>query len=97
MRRKLTTATAALVLGLACALAQTPTFTIVQAVPAAQPVSSAPAAPVPAATASVSALKLLQELKAANDAIIAKQGAILLRLDEMEKAAEQIKIYSKRT
>jgi hypothetical protein len=42
-------------------------------------------------------LKALQEMKAANDEILRKQAATLQQLDEMEKAAEQIKVYSKRS
>jgi hypothetical protein len=42
------------------------------------------------------ALKMLQELKAANEETLRKQAATLEQLDEMEKQAEQIKIYTKR-
>jgi hypothetical protein len=35
-------------------------------------------------------------MKTANDEILKRQAATLLQLEEMEKAAEQIKIYSKR-
>jgi biopolymer transport protein ExbD len=42
------------------------------------------------------ALKMLQEMKAANEETLRKQAATLEQLDELEKAAEQIKIYSKR-
>jgi biopolymer transport protein ExbD len=42
------------------------------------------------------ALKMLQETKAANEETLRKQAATLEQLDELEKAAEQIKIYSKR-
>jgi len=42
------------------------------------------------------ALKMLQEMKAVNEETLRKQAATLEQLDELEKAAEQIKIYSKR-
>ena len=35
-------------------------------------------------------------MKSANDEILKKQTATLLQLDELQKAAEQLKIYSKR-
>ncbi len=97
MRCKFFLAALALSLGLASSQAQTPAFTIVQAASAnGQPAIAQPTAPV-APTSSDSALKLLQEMKAANEAILAKQAETLLRLEEIEKAAEQIKVYSKRT
>lgn len=97
MLHKLTLAALSLIVCLASAPAQTPAFTIVQVAPTiGQPATSAPSAPAPPANAE-SALKLLQEMKAANEAILAKQTETLLRLEEIEKAAEQIKIYSKRT
>jgi hypothetical protein len=43
------------------------------------------------------AVKLLQEMKAANEETLRKQTATLQQLDELEKAADQIKIYTKRT
>ena len=41
-------------------------------------------------------LKALQALKAANDEILKQQEATLLKLDEIEKAANELRIYSKR-
>lgn len=86
----------ALTLCLASVQAQTPAFTIVQAAPANSQPATVVAAPAPSANIE-SPLKVLQEMKAANDAMLAKQAQTLLRLDELEKAAEQIKIFSKRT
>ena len=45
----------------------------------------------------LAAVKLLQEMKAANDEILAKQAATLTQLDELQKAADQIRIYTKRS
>ena len=64
------------------------------------------ATPVPArtsgsATATTdtnrgSILERLQQMQAVNDATIKKQEAALATLDELQKAAEEIKIFSKR-
>jgi hypothetical protein len=48
------------------------------------------------AAGKAAVLKTLQEMKAANDELIRKQTATLQQLDEMEKAAAEIKIYTKR-
>ena len=52
--------------------------------------SQAPAAPQ-------SPAQILQAMKAKNQEIIEKQTATLLKLDELEKEAEQIKVLAKRT
>lgn len=78
------------------AYAQSPAPIIVQAQPA--PAAVAPAAqPSPAVDDSVqSAITLLQEVRATNEETLKKQQAVLERLDELQKAAEQMKIYAKR-
>jgi hypothetical protein len=43
-----------------------------------------------------SILKFLLEMKAANDATLKTQAAQLATLDDLQKAAEEIKIFSKR-
>lgn len=43
-----------------------------------------------------STVQLLQEMQATNDATIKKQEAALATLDELQRAAEEIKIFSKR-
>ena len=68
-------------------------------VPAASPAApaTAPANP-PAASAGVaSAIKTLEAIKAANDETLRKQQATLQALEAVEKDAEQIKIFSKRS
>ena len=78
-------------MALAVARAQTPAPVIVQsAAPAAAPAAQAPAA------GNAAALQLLDALKAANAETLKKQEATLLQLDELQKAADQIKIYTKR-
>ena len=61
--------------------------------------------PAPVATAAATvdtvsmpaALKLLQEMKAANAETLKKQEATLQQLEELQKAAEEIKVFSKRS
>ena len=78
--------------------AQSPMPVIV--VPAVTPaIKSAPAAPAPSEK-SVSlqvALKMLQEIKATNEETLRKQTATLEQLDELEKAADAIRLLSKRS
>jgi hypothetical protein len=82
---------------LACTLpAQSPVPVIVPAATSAADASKGPAGPDNAASLQA-ALKVLQEMKAANEETLRKQEATLAQLDELEKAAEQIKIYTKRS
>ena len=69
--------------------------------PAQNPAVPAPATTVaPAATdpaaAPKSPLQFLQTMKAQNAALIERQNALLLKLDELHKEASQIKFLSKR-
>lgn len=43
------------------------------------------------------AIKLLQEMKTVNEDTLNKQQAMLERLDALQKAADQLKIFSHRT
>jgi len=85
-----------LAFGLACWLpAQSPVPVIV---PAATPAVTAKAPPPPATADSAPAvLKMLQEMKAANEETLRKQAATLEQLAELEKLADQIKILTKRS
>ena len=67
-------------------------------VPAATPAVKSAQAPAPSQTSdsAPAILTMLQEMKAANEETLRKQAATLQQLDELEKTAEQIKIYSKR-
>jgi hypothetical protein len=49
-----------------------------------------------AAGSAQNALKALQAMKAANEEILKQQAATLLKLDEIEKAAQEIRIFTKR-
>jgi hypothetical protein len=77
--------------------AQSPAPVIIQAVSPRGPAPAATAAPAPASVAGANAtLQDLQEMQATNAATIKKQEAALQTLDSLQKAAEEIKIYSKR-
>ena len=68
-------------------------------VPAASPVAATVQQPAAAPSNSVNiqgALRMLQEMKATNEDTLRKQEATLQQLDELEKAADQLKIYTKR-
>jgi len=75
--------------------AQSPVPVVVPAVTPASTVTS-PATPDTAA-GSTQTVKELQAIKAANDEILKQQAATLLKLDEIEKAANEIRIYTKRS
>lgn len=78
--------------------AQSPTPIVVQAATSA-PAPAPAAARTPMATDSgdnEAQARLLRQMKAANDELLKKQKATLQRLDEIEKAAEQLKVFSKR-
>ncbi len=82
----------------ASALAQNPAPPVVQSAtsaPGANAVPMAGGAAQPSSTAAI--LQMLQQIKAANEETLRKQAATLQQLDELEKAAEQIKIYTKRS
>ena len=49
------------------------------------------------AAAPQTPLQILQAMKAKNEDLIGKQTATLQKLDELEKEAEQLKIFGKRT
>ena len=75
---------------------QSPAPVVVQALAPAQPAAASSTAPAAGTVPVASVLKHLQEVKAANDEVLKKQAATLQQLDEMEKSAEQIKVYTKR-
>jgi hypothetical protein len=68
-------------------------------VPAMTPATTAkgPAAPSNVAGSTQAALNAFQAMKAANDEILKQQAATLVKLDEMEKAANEIRIHTKRS
>jgi hypothetical protein len=76
--------------------AQTPAPIVVQAVNPSATTSQSPVAAGVTTTSTQTTLKALQAIKAANDEILKQQAATLQKLDEMEKAANEIRIYTKR-
>jgi hypothetical protein len=67
-------------------------------VPAMTPVTTAknPVTPAITAGSTETTLKALQAIKATNTEILKQQEATLQKLDELEKAAQEIRIYTKR-
>src|SRR5689334_15655472 len=69
-------------------------------VPAASQVTAAPGAAVapvaPNSETLQATLKMLQAMKDKNAETLQKQEAALQRLDELQQAAEQLRIYAKR-
>jgi len=79
------------------AKAQSPAPIIVPAASAAPVSSSISTTPLTQDSGSLeAALKSLQEIKATNEETLKKQQAALQHLDELQEAAEQMKIFSKR-
>lgn len=79
--------------------AQSPTPIIVQAAtaPALTSASAASKMTGPVDAQSIlAAIKLLEQIKAGNDEVLAKQKAALEKLDELREAADQLRIFAKR-
>ena len=77
--------------------AQAPVAAAPQAAAPAAAVAGVTAVPAPAQPANPAVLQGLQQAKATNDAILAKQAATLQQLQELEKAADQMRILSTRS
>ena len=75
--------------------AQSPSPIVVPAMTPATNTHSAASAGVTTASTQAT-LKVLQAMKAANEEILKQQAATLQKLDEVEKAANDIRIYTKR-
>jgi len=86
---------AALWIGAVKAQQPTPQMVIVQPAGTTAAATPAPAAAV-SETAIDSAIKALEQVKATNEATLKKQEEMLQQLDELQKAAEQLKIFAKR-
>ena len=74
----------------------TPPLIVVQAANAPAP-TPAPATSAQDAGSVAAVSKTLQGIKAANDETLKKQEAALQQLEELQKAAEQIKIFAHRS
>jgi hypothetical protein len=75
--------------------AQTPMPVVVPAMTPAKTAQS-PVTTAVTTAATQTLLKALQAMKTANDEILKQQTATLEKLDEMEKTAQELRIYSKR-
>ncbi len=78
------------------AKAQSPTPIVVQAASPANVSSTAAPAPATDSDSLPLTIKMLQEMKAANEEMVKKQTATLQQLDDVQKAADELKIFSKR-
>jgi hypothetical protein len=76
--------------------AQSPAPIVVQAATATPAAPAAPKSVAKDADANEAAIKMLLQIKAANEEILKKQQDALQRLDEIQKEAEQLKVFSKR-
>jgi hypothetical protein len=76
--------------------AQSPAPIIVQAASPGTATSNT-AAMIPVTSSIPDAIKLLEQLKAANDEVLAKQKATLEQLDELQQAADELRTFSKRS
>ena len=84
-----------LALAFSAVKAQSPAPIIVQpasAIPARSTLSTS----VPAVSSVSDAIKLLEQIKAANEEVLAKQKAALEKLDQRQDAADQLRIFAKR-
>jgi len=84
---------------LGAASAQSPAPIIVQAAnpPTNATLTSAKPAAAPVDAQSIpAAIKQLEQIKANNDEVLAKQKAALEKLDELQDAADQLRIFAKR-
>jgi len=95
IKTSLFSALAAVILAFGTINAQSPV--IVQAADATPQIPAAPAAaPATAASDAKTMLQSLQAMQILNEATIKKQEAALATLEELQKAAEELKIFSKR-
>ena len=76
------------------ALAQTPV--IVQPANQTVPAQTTKAQAAPDDAEVLAAIKSLEEMKAANDEMLKKQQATLDALDQLQKDADQLRIFAKR-
>jgi hypothetical protein len=83
------------VIAFAALKAQSPAPIVVQAASTMSPKAATNTAAV-AASSVPDAIKTLEQVKAANDEVLAKQKAALERLDELQEAADQLRIFAKR-
>jgi 3-deoxy-D-arabino-heptulosonate 7-phosphate (DAHP) synthase len=76
--------------------AQSPAPIIVQPANAAAAKSTSSTAAAAAVSSIPDAIKALEQVKAGNAEVLAKQKAALEKLDELQDAADQLRIFTKR-
>jgi len=97
MRRQLFFISIFAAMSIFVAKAQSPAPVVVPALSSPAIVSPTPkAAPAVDSDSLPLAIKMLQEMKTANEEMLKKQEATLQQLDELQKAADEVKIFSKR-
>ena len=98
MRAKFTLTFLALAISASGLQAQSPIQSVAQPIGAvANAPAAAPVAPVANGDAEAKALlQTLLQLKAANEEILKRQAATLMQLEEVAKAADQLKVYATR-
>jgi hypothetical protein len=84
-----------MLLALTAAKAQSPAPIIVPAA-SANTATARTSVAAPVASSIPDAIQLLEKMKATNDEVLAKQKALLERLDELQQAADELRIFSKR-
>ena len=76
---------------------QSPEPIIVQvAAPTPQRSTTTSTSVMPSSDSTTAAINLLREIKATNEETLKKQQAALEQLDELQKAAQQIKVFASR-
>lgn len=78
------------------ARAQSPAPIVLQAASPAAVTATLPTATTQSSASVEAAIKLLEQMKAKNEETLKKQEAALQQLDELQQAADQLKIFSKR-
>jgi cell shape-determining protein MreC len=84
------------VIGLSALKAQSPAPMVVQAAASTMPAKPAANAPAAVVSSVPEAIAVLEQVKAANDEVLAKQKAALEKLDELQQAVDQLRIFAKR-
>ena len=95
MNRKFFAIAAVVIAGIVMSRAQSPAPIVVQAMSPAT-VASAPKTAVTQDASSQETVKMLEQIKAANQETLKRQQTMLDQLEEVQKAAEQLKVFTKR-
>src|SRR4051794_30365268 len=97
MNRKFFAIAAVAIVGIVMSKAQSPAPIVVQAMSPVTAVSAPKAVTQDASSSSSQeTVKMLEQIKAANQETLKRQQATLDQLEEAQKAAEQLKVFTKR-